>query len=158
MSNSVRVNACTKTHIGSVRPKNEDAFSNFIIDGFETISIVCDGMGGLQAGELASQSAVDTLEYKLKISLPDAKSSGAVVDVLRDALAAANGAVHGVARQLVAGLPAEDKPLAGTTGVVVVIYQGNLIVAHIGDSRAYLMRSGVLMTIRSSRNKSNLDT
>ena len=147
MSNSVRVNACTKTHIGSVRPKNEDAFSNFILDGFETISIVCDGMGGLQAGELASQSAVDTLEIKLKASLPDANSTAAVVDALRDALAAANGAVHGVARQLVAGLPAEDKPLAGTTGVVAVVYQSELIVAHIGDSRAYLMRSGVLMPL-----------
>ena len=83
MSNSVRVNACTKTHIGSVRPKNEDAFSNFILDGFETISIVCDGMGGLQAGELASQSAVDTLEFKLKASLPDANSTAEVVDALR---------------------------------------------------------------------------
>ena len=147
MSMSVRVNACTKTHIGSVRPKNEDAFSNFIIDGFETISIVCDGMGGLQAGELASQSAVDTLESKLKASLPDATSTAAVTDALRDAMAAANGAVHGVARQLVAGIPVEDKPLAGTTGVVAVVHQGVLTVAHIGDSRAYLMRSGVLMPL-----------
>lgn len=143
MATSVRVNACTKTHIGSVRPKNEDAFSNFILDGYETISIVCDGMGGLQAGELASQSAVDTLEAKLKISLPAATANEqAVVDALRDAMAAANGAVHAVARQLVAGIPSEDKPLAGTTGVVAIVHHGALTVAHVGDSRAYLLRSG----------------
>lgn len=147
MSSTVRVNACTKTHIGSVRPKNEDAFSNFILDGYETISIVCDGMGGLQAGELASQSAVDTLEAKLKASLPDVSSVGDVTDALRDAMAAANGAVHGVARQLVAGIASEDKPLAGTTGVVAIVHQGILTVAHIGDSRAYLLRSGVLMPL-----------
>ena len=147
MSSTVRVNACTKTHIGSVRPKNEDAFSNFILDGYETISIVCDGMGGLQAGELASQSAVDTLEAKLKASLPDVSSAGDVTDALRDAMAAANGAVHGVARQLVAGIASEDKPLAGTTGVVAIVHKGILTVAHIGDSRAYLLRSGVLMPL-----------
>lgn len=147
MATSVRVNACTKTHIGSVRPKNEDAFSNFILDDYETITIVCDGMGGLQAGELASQSAVDTLESKLKASLPDANADQAVADALRDAMAAANGAVHGVARQLVAGLASEDKPLAGTTGVVAVVHQDKLTVAHIGDSRAYLLRSGVLIPL-----------
>lgn len=147
MAMSVRVNACTKTHIGSVRPKNEDAFSNFILDGYETVCIVCDGMGGLQAGELASQSAVDTLEAKLKASLPGATSVTDVTDALRDAMAAANGAVHGVARQLVAGIASEEKPLAGTTGVVAIVHQGILTVAHIGDSRAYLLRSGVLIPL-----------
>lgn len=143
----LRVDTYTQTHIGNVRKTNEDTFSCFDIQGCRVAVVICDGMGGLQAGELASQSAVDTLDqYLSKASIPS-DSAEAFGDLLQDGIVSANAAVHAVARQLVASIAVEDKPLAGTTLVVGVVHGSTLSVGHVGDSRAYLLRSGIMQPL-----------
>ena len=143
----LRVDTYTQTHIGNVRKTNEDTFSCFPMQGCLVAVVVCDGMGGLQAGELASQSAVDTLDQYLSKATIHSDSAEAFGDLLQDGIVSANAAVHAVARQLVASIAVEDKPLAGTTLVVGVIHGRTLTVGHVGDSRAYLLRDGTMQPL-----------
>ncbi len=120
------------TDVGQVRPENQDAVLADV-----NLFAVADGMGGHAGGEIASATAVETLEGSLStISTP----SG-----LLDALRAAN--------RIIAEKSAEDPTLAGmgTTAVVATLVgteSGDvLLVANVGDSRAYHFHSGELTQV-----------
>ncbi|MFC4455824.1 PP2C family serine/threonine-protein phosphatase [Deinococcus sonorensis] len=91
---------------------------------------VADGMGGHVAGELAANLALDTLSQTFL------NSRGAVPERLAEAVQAANLAVlrHAVGEYL--GM--------GTTMIALVVDRGAALLAHVGDSRAYLLRDGQL--------------
>jgi serine/threonine protein phosphatase PrpC len=113
---------------GLVRPANEDSF--LLRRG---LYAVCDGMGGARAGEVASEMACLGL-----VSL-DPASSGK--KELRTAVVNTNQAI--VSRSL-----AEDHLLGmGTTLTAAMFKDGSLILAHVGDSRAYLFRDGDLVQL-----------
>ena len=126
-----------KTDVGKLRETNQDTFAYG--EPFENgyFAIVCDGMGGQNAGNIASEMAreqiTNTLLRQLKIGL-DEKS---VRNILLSAFSAANQTVYQKA--------CSDSKLSGmgTTAVATVILQDRLFVAHVGDSRAYLLASGV---------------
>ncbi|HJU18571.1 MAG TPA: Stp1/IreP family PP2C-type Ser/Thr phosphatase [Stellaceae bacterium] len=129
------------SHTGLVRDNNEDAVAYVLPDatgpaaGRGALAIVADGMGGHAAGEVASRIAAETvrrLYYEL---------GGPPPDVLRTALAAANKAIY--------QRSATDPACAGmgTTCTVLALRGGNAYLAHIGDSRAYLLRDGALRQI-----------
>jgi PPM family protein phosphatase len=128
------------THLGPVRPENEDHVAFYLPEENEALeargSLLCvaDGMGGHAAGALASQLAVDALLATYYGPLLDR----GVDEALRAAYAAANRSVCGVGaeRAEVAGM--------GTTLVTAVVRGANLWVANIGDSRGYLCRQGKL--------------
>ncbi len=116
------------SHIGLVRRKNEDAF---VIDTVNGVLAVADGMGGHQAGELASQLAItELLKFIRQHNYPD------VPGMLLHAFQQANRAVFEQARQqaVLAGM--------GTTMTAVLVRAGMAHIAHVGDSRAYLFRQG----------------
>jgi len=121
---SVRLLVATATDVGRVRPGNEDAF--LVTDDVRLIA-VADGMGGHQAGEVASATAIS--------ALLDCVNRG---DAIGDAITAANEAVLTRA--------AEDQALRGmgTTMTAGVVADGALRIGHVGDSRAYLLRDGAL--------------
>ncbi len=125
------------TDTGRVRKINEDSCYN---DPEQMgLYIVADGMGGHQAGEVASSLAVETLSTVLRDSLMGGNArSSYIEDVMRDAVVATNRTVYDLAtsKSGYSGM--------GTTVVVCIVRKNHLHVAHIGDSRAYLLRDGIL--------------
>ena len=116
------------TDRGRVRRANEDFF---LIQSEAAAFVVCDGMGGAAAGEIASHVAAETAAAALAKSRPGA---GAI----RDAVRQANSAVYERARQ--------DRRLEGmgTTLVALILGKGNAWLGHVGDSRCYRWRAGAL--------------
>lgn len=139
--------AAGKTDIGLVRKNNED---NFGYDNRIGIFVVCDGMGGQAAGELASKIAVDTV---LGYFQQDQKRSGSEVlgrgfaEVSERANALAN-AVQ-LANQAIREASANNVESAGMGCTLVAVrVEGNLFsIAHVGDSRIYLIRQGTIQQL-----------
>ncbi|HEX9123462.1 MAG TPA: Stp1/IreP family PP2C-type Ser/Thr phosphatase [Actinomycetota bacterium] len=119
----MRVRAAAATDIGMVRERNEDSY---LVD--EPLFAVADGMGGHLGGEVASRLAVETLERLFH------RREGELPDQVREA----NRAVfeRSVVDRSVAGM--------GTTLTVAMVEGNRIRLAHVGDSRAYLLRDGVL--------------
>src|SRR5262249_49482220 len=93
---------------------------------------VADGVGGNERGEWASQTALDIL----KTELPSRVDAQAPHEVLIAAFRAANAAVWG------GGSGEQGVARPATTLVVALVREGNMWWAHVGDSRAYLVRQG----------------
>jgi protein phosphatase len=141
---SLTVEVAGKTDIGCVRKNNED---NLGWDQRLGLYIVCDGMGGALAGEVASKLAVDlVLDYfrqgeetgsypDFGTAPPDVSPNGRH---LASAIQRANAAIYeqGQAKQSQQGM--------GTTIVAALLHDSFLTVAHAGDSRIYRFREGVL--------------
>jgi len=115
------------------RSNQEDAFGVFPTR-WGTLLVVADGMGGAAGGEVASHMAINTLIHTLN---EDQISNGAVA-ALDNAVKTANAAVFIAAM--------EDPTLKGmgSTLVSVLLQDETYFLAHVGDSRAYLLRSGEL--------------
>lgn len=131
-----------RTDVGTVRTNNEDSFA---YDTSRGIFVVCDGMGGHAAGEHASRIAVESI---LDYFLQPRELVGHVFEGVSERANALAGALQ-LANQAIRKEAAEnpDRTGMGTT-VVAVCVEGNLFsVAHIGDSRAYLLRSGMLQQL-----------
>jgi protein phosphatase len=125
------IRAHAATHPGSVREKNEDTCDISEGHGFFA---VYDGMGGHNAGEVASRTAADVIRKHLEKS-----SRKAPEDLLCSALDAASGAIYLEARR--------NRELhgMGTTAVACMVSEDlRATIAHSGDSRAYLVREGKL--------------
>jgi len=124
----VKFAAAAATDQGRVRTNNEDAF---LVDDKRALFAVADGMGGHRGGEVASHTAVEALRA--------AVASGSA---LNDAIERANTAVLSRA--------AGDEELTGmgtTLTAVIPIGGRQLLVGHVGDSRAYLLREGTLQRV-----------
>lgn len=130
------------TDVGVVREHNEDSAH---IDSGERFFIVADGMGGHAAGEVASDMAVQTVRETLEeaadeirgfASHPDEDGRKGLVTLLETAVRAAHRAVFE------RGSRETDKQGMGTTLEVVLIAGTEAFIAHVGDSRTYLVREG----------------
>ncbi len=127
---------CAKTDTGRVRTNNEDSIA---FDASNRIAILADGMGGYNAGEIASAMATSILSAELGQWLQNAKKTTTSAEIRRAievAVAHANHAILQEARNNIyyAGM--------GTTLVVGVFQDSYLVLGHIGDSRCYRLRSG----------------
>ena len=126
-----------RTDRGLVREQNEDAVGG---DPSEGLIILADGMGGANAGEVASQLAVDLLVSQL---VGDEETQGEPLDAvkLQEAMRGVNQAILELSCQVpeYAGM--------GTTLVVGLFRPTTLIHAHVGDSRLYRLRDGLLETL-----------
>jgi serine/threonine protein phosphatase PrpC len=142
MQTPVKLEAAACSHTGSVRTTNEDSYGYCLEAG---AFVVCDGMGGAAAGEIASRLAVDTLIERMCKAERDAHTQS----VLEDAIAAAN--------RLVYVRSEKDTALhgMGTTLVAAVVVGPRAVIAHVGDSRCYLFRGGRL--IRQTNDHSLVD-
>lgn len=125
------------THAGRVRQENQDKIG--IIDcSIGYAFILADGMGGHRGGATAATLVVKSIQSDLGKAQPGAD----VATVVTEAIQTANLTVH---RQSSGG-DADLKGM-GSTVVVAVINDDSLLVAHVGDSRAYHIRGGVLKRI-----------
>ena len=113
----------SRTDIGTVREQNEDSL---IVQ--PPLFVVADGMGGHAAGEIASEIAVKTIS-ELAPTHADAEALGAaVLQANRDII---NAAIAG-----------EGRDGMGTTVTAAILERNRLVIAQVGDSRAYLLHNG----------------
>lgn len=122
------------TDTGKTRTSNEDAILCLPNLG---VALLADGMGGHSAGEVASRTAIDTVSAILKQTTRGVSPH----ERLETALQAAHAVIREKARQSIRcrGM--------GTTFVGIIIENGYLHHAHVGDSRLYLWRDGQLMAV-----------
>lgn len=130
------------TDVGKVRDHNEDSYA---ILAEQNLAMVCDGMGGHAAGEVASQLAVETItaiirEHDLDLftgdSLPYPEELTPEGKLLVGAIAVANQRIIDCAKQ------SSSHTGMGTTVVACHFKDGVVSICHVGDSRAYLIRNG----------------
>lgn len=135
------INVFSKTDIGRVRKVNQDAVKTEVISDNLAWSVVCDGMGGQAGGDIASEIAVIMISKFLSDNLSELKTSDEIKSVMYEAVSGANQAIY---------LKSEkDKNLKnmGTTVIVCVVNRNKLYVAHMGDSRAYLISNDKITQI-----------
>ncbi|MEC8379466.1 MAG: Stp1/IreP family PP2C-type Ser/Thr phosphatase [Myxococcota bacterium] len=134
----MRITSCGITDVGERRAHNED---NFLVNDELQLFVVCDGMGGHAGGEIASAIAVHTLEeafssidweQRIKSSEEDVEEIAA--EQLRFAVRLAGKRVHEIAQK-------EPKYQGmGTTCLAAFVDRAYAYIAHVGDSRGYLIR------------------
>ncbi len=127
------------TDVGRKRDHNEDSL---LVDDALSLYVVADGMGGHQGGGTASRLAVETIRDDLLAAHQGAPSpvSGIEENALREVL---RGAVEKACRSIF--LAAQSNPSLqgmGTTVTAVLLDGKTAFVAHVGDSRCYLIRQG----------------
>lgn len=114
------------THVGNIRKNNEDYYVYTSIDTNHHLFVVADGMGGLQAGEVASRSACEAIaSYFLMEKIES------IYYALKNSIEIANNIVYNYGKS-------KNLKSIGTTAVVFYIEDKNAFYAHIGDSRLYL--------------------
>jgi protein phosphatase len=123
----VRLASGSISHTGLVRGNNEDAI---LVDGDHALFAVADGVGGHRGGEVASRTAIEAL----RAGVAGGRS-------VQDAITSANEAVIERARGDV------DLTGMGTTMTALVVAGRQVLIGHVGDSRAYLLHDGALRRV-----------
>lgn len=127
----------SKTDIGKQRETNQDAFDTGYFDDGTVWAVVCDGMGGVSGGQVASSLCVDKTVNAMKRSYRENMTVNNVKNMLVSAINAANSYVFDES------LKDRDLKGMGTTIVAVVIVNGIAVIAHVGDSRAYIINESI---------------
>jgi PPM family protein phosphatase len=146
---------CGATDVGASRPTNQDTFviadlrsgelsnpchrADIPLSSQGILLLVCDGMGGAAAGDLAARIAADSIKHQLVGAAPPAAEHPD--QSLQSAVQGANGAILAEARA-----HPEARGM-GTTCTAAVVLPERLFVAQVGDSRAYLSRDGSLQLL-----------
>ena len=136
------MNICSKSDVGIKRKTNQDAYFAGELSAVSAFAVVCDGMGGANAGNVASETAVKIIsEYVLR-SYRTAMDSFEIEKMLKNAIESANIEVYSMAQK--------DENLSGmgTTAVVALIQENTAVIAHVGDSRAYLVGDSLVQITR----------
>ncbi len=145
-----------RTDVGLIREHNEDSFliadldkdfrtnemdaaTTFTLGPRGAVMLVCDGMGGAAAGEVASMMAVDSISSSMAALTPQSPDDYA--RGLRRAVEDANDRIYAQSRDN------QSERGMGTTCTVAALRDDNLVVGQIGDSRCYVMRQGRLAQV-----------
>lgn len=132
---------CTLTDTGRVRTNNEDAVS---FDPQTQVAVLADGMGGYNAGEVASEMACTSIRTEMALWLTQTEQRPARVDVWHALQTAAENANDAILNTAYSDPQCEGM---GTTVVVAVFIDQQLILGHLGDSRGYRLRNGKLVQL-----------
>jgi len=131
-----------RTDRGIQRKNNQDCFDLKIdTENVTALCVVCDGMGGANAGNVASRLAVETFISELDGLLQEPKEEDAVCQLLHRAVTRANAEVYEQARRN------EAYSGMGTTLVGAFLSAGQAVIVNVGDSRAYHVRGGAITRI-----------
>lgn len=126
-----------KTDVGRVRRKNEDNYAFGYYDDGNCWAVVCDGMGGVSGGEVASSICVERVSEALKRGYRKNMTVKSIENILTTAIIAANAAVF---KESKADLTLKGM---GTTVVATIVLGDIAVIAHVGDSRAYLLNDEI---------------
>ena len=126
-----------KTDIGLIRNTNQDAFRFGSFEDGAIWMVVCDGMGGANGGDVASDIAVKSVSCELVSAYCAGMDTAALQGLLAATIGKANASIFAASQ--------ENKTLRGmgTTIVAAVVVNGSYYIAYAGDSRAYLVRQGI---------------
>lgn len=127
--------------VGMRRKNNEDSFRFGSLEDGVAWAVVCDGMGGASGGQVASSLATDMVSLKIEKCYNRLMTEKSIENLLLSAITAANLIVFDKSE--------EDKSLSGmgTTIVACIIKEDYALIAHVGDSRAYLIHNGEISQI-----------
>jgi len=143
------IEAAAKTDVGVVRTNNED---NFGYDVSAGIFVVCDGMGGHAAGEMASRIAVSTVLARFGKQL-QSDGGSLLGSSIGEVSLRANHLAHAIhlANQAIRDACAHNPQWAGmgSTIIAVLVEGSQFSLGHVGDSRCYLVRDGALHQLTS---------
>ena len=127
-----------KTHVGSVREHNEDAIW---YDSERGVALVADGLGGHNAGEVASRITAETFANYLADYEPNSKSAAEIKRIMIDAFLGAHKCVKNMA--------SENSKQTGmaTTAVACCLNSRSYNITNVGDSRAYVVKENEIRQI-----------
>lgn len=120
-----------KTDVGLTRSVNQDSFSYGEFSQTAIWAVVCDGMGGASAGDVASKVASDLIAEKLSKSFNPDMNSSSIFNLIKSVAETANLQLYSMANEN------PDLQGMGTTAVITIVSGGNMYIANAGDSRAY---------------------
>jgi PPM family protein phosphatase len=148
-SDTMRIESKSITHVGLKRPHNEDSFC---ANDDERLYVVADGMGGHAHGEVASRIAVETIEEFVQLTAGDNDVTWPYG--IDETLSIDGNRLKTAIRFANQKLLEHAKSSAGCEGmattVVAVLVAGEVAeIAHVGDSRLYLIRDGALTRLTS---------
>ena len=164
MTQKIDIAVAAASDVGSVREHNEDSFLvgdldhsklvDTVVEPWRTsaergpLLVVCDGMGGVEGGEVASDLAAQVIWREMK-GTPATRDPEVFARLLRRATRVANHDVHALAKRepRLQGL--------GTTVSAAGIVVDRLVIATVGDSRAYVQRGGVLVQVTQDQSLSS---
>jgi serine/threonine protein phosphatase PrpC len=145
--------AAGRTDVGRIRTHNEDAYlvaalgdgatvtkgvsATLRVEGNPALLVVADGVGGAASGEIASLMATDTIliEMRRRYERGLLRNIAAVETAMREAMSAANHVIH-----TYASANPQHRGMA-TTATLAIVFESTLLIAQVGDSRAYLVRN-----------------
>jgi protein phosphatase len=134
----VHYSAAAATDRGRKRPSNEDAFAYSVEHG---VFLVCDGMGGAAAGEIASSLAVDETLKHLSRRIDNEAEPANLAQLAEEAVEVANDAIFKRAERnyKLSGM--------GTTLVGLIVDERQVLVFNVGDSRCYRVRNSKIQQL-----------
>ena len=127
-----------KVDKGIVRPTNQDAAETIMLSDNVAFGIVCDGMGGANGGDIASNRATEIICEYVRQSYTPGMNNEAIVKLLKNAIDSANYEVFDCSQR--------EPSLhgMGTTVVAAIVTGDYAVICHIGDSRAYLINDTIV--------------
>jgi protein phosphatase len=122
-----------RTDTGRARPTNQDAYICGELSEHTVFAVVCDGMGGANGGNVASAIAIKVISDRIVGLYREGMASNSIRNLLESAISAANIEIYDMA---MADLNLRGM---GTTVVAAIVTDDQLFIAHVGDSRAYMV-------------------
>ncbi len=149
----MQLSAFAGTNVGRRREQNED---HYLVDAELGLFLVCDGMGGHVAGEIASTKAAEFLVTFVRENRATLQVAKQTVAGYSDAMRLAQAAVEDTCRRL-HRLACSDSRYAGmgTTLTLLLVLGEKAIMAHVGDSRLYLYRQGEIHLLSTDHTLAN---
>lgn len=132
----------SKTDRGRVRTDNQDAYFAGKITDDSVFAVVCDGMGGANAGNVASELAVRHISEYVIRSYRDGMDMTDTEKTLKNAIVSANISLYDKA------VNNAELTGMGTTAVAAFVKDGAAVIAHVGDSRIYLVNGEIKQLTR----------
>lgn len=130
-----------KTDIGLCRSHNEDAMRYGVFEDGTAWAIVCDGMGGVHGGQLASEMALEFISKKIELCYNKDMPSFSFENLFLSTITTANILVYDRASF------SEEVKGMGTTVVSAIVKEGIACIAHVGDSRVYKISNNTITQI-----------
>ena len=131
-----------KTDIGAKRHSNQDDYAVLELHDGSVLTVVCDGMGGANAGNVASKTACEVIISFFERSFRRGLDSQGITALLGSAILSANIEIYNEAQKN------EELRGMGTTVVAAFVSKEFTVISHVGDSRAYLVSDEITQLTR----------
>ncbi len=132
-----------KSDIGLKRDSNQDCYDYKKINENILWAVVCDGMGGVNGGDIASSLAVKNIRKFLTKNFLSNITENEIENILKKSIEEANSEIFAKSQT------ETNLKGMGTTVVLVAVFKGKIHVAHVGDSRAYLLSNDKIKQLTS---------